>query len=483
MRTTMPRHRSMATRVIALASAALLFTGLASPVVAHIGRHPYLTGQNPMLTPVAARTRVSPIITVGEVIGGYRFESIPDGLAVRRGPGGSVEVYVNHETSRVAFPYVVAGPNPSNSLNDFDNAQLSRLRLSPDSGGVIDASLVITSAERFHRFCSSFLGTREQGFSRDILFTNEEATDFVFRQGQGPEWTQPIPAGTPLAEQTGVVIAYDVASGARKPIYGMGRLNHENSVAIPGRGEIMLLTGDDTFTTNPPSPRSIRTSRRPPTRCGTTRGRSGASGPRTGIPTTTTTTSSRAPGPTSRGSSSRSRPTPRRAIRPRSSPRPTRPASSNSCGSRTSPTTAAIRMSSTSPTRDAPTQRTEPASATTVPAIGSRLWRPSRHATGASGRWSSTQQSSARHEPVDPHRGRQHPVGQPGRGGIARRDPSAGQPKSTKDSLLITEDPSSANQYPIATGTPRASGGTTCPARRRARWRSRSRSTSRPIRV
>ena len=141
--------------------------------------------------------------------------------------------------------------HPSNSLNDFDNAQLSRLRLSPDSGGVIDASLVITSAERFHRFCSSFLGTSEQGFSRDILFTNEEATDFVFRQGQGPEWTQPIPAGMPLAEQTGVVVAYDVASGARKPIYGMGRLNHENSVAIPGRGEIMLVTGDDTFTTNP----------------------------------------------------------------------------------------------------------------------------------------------------------------------------------------------------------------------------------------
>jgi hypothetical protein len=241
----------MATRLIALASATLLFTGLASPVAAHLGPHPYLTGQDPMLTPVAARTGVHPIITVGEVIGGYRFESIPDGLAVRRGPGGSVEVYVNHETSRVAFPYVAAGPNPSNSLNDFENAQLSRLRLSTESGGVLDASLVITSAERFHRFCSSFLGTREQGFSRDILFTNEEATDFVFRQGQGPEWTQPIAPGTPLAEQTGVVVAYDVASGARKPIYGMGRLNHENSVAIPGRGEIMLLTGDDTFTTNP----------------------------------------------------------------------------------------------------------------------------------------------------------------------------------------------------------------------------------------
>ena len=31
----------------------------------------------------------------------------------------------------------------------------------------------------------------------------------------------------------------------------MGRHNHENSVAIPGFDDLVLLSGDDTFTNNP----------------------------------------------------------------------------------------------------------------------------------------------------------------------------------------------------------------------------------------
>ena len=42
-------------------------------------------------------------------------------------------------------------------------------------------------------------------------------------------------------------------NGKTKPIYGMGRLNHENSVAIPGFDELVVLSGDDTFQTNPPA--------------------------------------------------------------------------------------------------------------------------------------------------------------------------------------------------------------------------------------
>ena len=42
---------------------------------------------------------------------GYQFEAIPDGISVRphRKPAG-VELYVNHETSKVPFPY-----NPGHS--------------------------------------------------------------------------------------------------------------------------------------------------------------------------------------------------------------------------------------------------------------------------------------------------------------------------------------------------------------------------------
>jgi len=40
-------------------------------------------------------------------------------------------------------------------------------------------------------------------------------------------------------------------TGARKPIWGMGRHNHENSLALRGYGKPVVVSGDDTFTNNP----------------------------------------------------------------------------------------------------------------------------------------------------------------------------------------------------------------------------------------
>ena len=81
--------------------------------------------------------------------------------------------------------------------------------------------------------------SQKHGFERPLLFTNEEATDFVHRTGES--WHLPTVLPTePGAEQAGVVVAYDVRTGQYKSIYGMGRHNHENSVALaelrpPGR--------------------------------------------------------------------------------------------------------------------------------------------------------------------------------------------------------------------------------------------------------
>ena len=84
------------------------------------------------------------------------------------------------------------------------------------------------------------LGDRPRGLDRPLVLTNEEATDFVNRTGTA--W----PAG-PDAEQAGLAVAYDPASGDHRSIYGLGRMNHENSVAVPGYDEAVLVTGDDTF--------------------------------------------------------------------------------------------------------------------------------------------------------------------------------------------------------------------------------------------
>jgi hypothetical protein len=52
-------------------------------------------------------------------------------------------------------------------------------------------------------------------------------------------------------EENGVVLALDVAAGTYQPIYGMGRHNHENDVPIPGFDKLVVLSGDDTFTSGP----------------------------------------------------------------------------------------------------------------------------------------------------------------------------------------------------------------------------------------
>ena len=75
-----------------------------------VGDPGFKTSQGSMLTQGdRADVEFSPIITVGETLGSYRFESIPDGISLIRRTQQKVDVYVNHETSLVAFPYVAAG--------------------------------------------------------------------------------------------------------------------------------------------------------------------------------------------------------------------------------------------------------------------------------------------------------------------------------------------------------------------------------------
>jgi hypothetical protein len=202
----------------------------------------FQTAQLSMIAPVMPGATLEPIMTVGETLNsGYRFESIPDGISFRARGQGRVDVYVNHETSTVPFPFT---PATGVGLNDFTNAMLSHLTINQHSAGVLQGSYVIPSEANYQRFCSNYLATQQEGFDRPLLFTNEEATDFVNRTGTA--W----PPG-PGAEQAGVVVAFDPQSREYRTIYGMGRLNHENSVALPGYGHPVLLTTDDTFTSNP----------------------------------------------------------------------------------------------------------------------------------------------------------------------------------------------------------------------------------------
>ena len=237
-------------RTILLVAALLATVAALAPATAMAKQKPgFKTSKPPMLTPVKPGTTVTPLLTVGDTLSsGYRFEAIPDGISLLNRGKQKVNVFVNHETGKVPFPWSATGGNTeANAENDFDNSQLSRLTLNRATAGVLRGSFAIDSSEGFQRFCSNYLATSAEGFTRDILFTNEESPDYVFRR----EDSWPPPIGDPNEEEAGVVIALDARSGKHHPIYGMGRHNHENSVAIPGYGHPVVLSGDDTFTSGP----------------------------------------------------------------------------------------------------------------------------------------------------------------------------------------------------------------------------------------
>ena len=240
----------MRTRSILACTALALVIAASGTAAAPVGGNDagFKTTRPSMLTPVMAGVTITPLLTVGDVLpSGFRFEAIPDGISLRTRGNGRVDVFVNHETSKVPFPYNAASPTAANGENDFDNAQVSRLILKQRSAGVLNGSFVISSSAGYQRFCSNYLATATEGFDRKILFTNEESPDYVYRQ----EDSWPPVMGSPEEEEAGLVVALEVATGKQRPIYGMGRHNHENSVPIPGYGKPVVLSGDDTFTSGP----------------------------------------------------------------------------------------------------------------------------------------------------------------------------------------------------------------------------------------
>jgi hypothetical protein len=212
--------------LLALAAVAATAAGIAHGGAAK-------TSTPALLAPAAAGVQVTPLLSVGDRLGSYTFESIPDGVAVHTGVGRDrAHLYVNHELSLVPFP---AG------FSDTGNAMLSKLVFDTKAKDVVSGSYVIPSEANFQRFCSNFLATKIHGFNRPVVLTNEEGTDRVNRTGTA------YPPG-PNAEQAGVVVAYDIKNDRYKAVYSMGRHNHENAVAIPGYKVSVILSGDDTFT-------------------------------------------------------------------------------------------------------------------------------------------------------------------------------------------------------------------------------------------
>lgn len=230
------RKSKLGMTVVALS---LLAVMAAAPAAAD---HPFLTLEAPFITldsGVPTGSEVTAIISSGDTYHGFTFEGIPDGIGLRPGAiNGTVEAFVSHEQTTVPFF----------GTADFFDASVSKLTLDTTTAAVVGASVAISPDNGYLRFCSASMAGPAEGFSTYTYLANEEANDVV-----------DVPAGAPygpdpalgIQRQAGYSVVLNTDTGEFTQVAGMGRHNHENTIALPGWNQLALLSTDDTF--NAPS--------------------------------------------------------------------------------------------------------------------------------------------------------------------------------------------------------------------------------------
>jgi hypothetical protein len=197
--------------------------------------HAYLTPEAPFIT-LTVPGEVTAIISSGETYHDFLFEGLPDGIGLAPGPAeDTVNVFVAHEQTTVPFF----------GTADFQDASVSKLTLDTNSAAVVDASVALPPEAGYLRFCSAFMAGPAEGFSNYTFFANEETNDIVNVPEGAPYG--PDPALAPQ-RQGGYAVVLDAETGVYTQVSGLGRLNHENTVVIPGGwNQLAMLTTDDTF--------------------------------------------------------------------------------------------------------------------------------------------------------------------------------------------------------------------------------------------
>ena len=233
------RHR----RRLAGLAAAMALT-LALPA-ASLGKGPegFRTDVAPYITPFSPSIEVVALVTVGENAGvaGFTFEGIPDGIGIAPVAGNPkvMDVFVTHEQSTVPFQ----------NERDHEDSSISRLRIDvsrPNRPVITDASVPLGPEQRFLRFCSAFMAGPEHGFAHYTFLANEESNDVISIPAGAVYGPDPSVAPN---RQAGYAVYLDTQTGVFDVLPNQGRHNHENTVIVPGGwGEIVALSGDDTFT-------------------------------------------------------------------------------------------------------------------------------------------------------------------------------------------------------------------------------------------
>lgn len=227
-------------RARALLAAAVLVTALPASTMGAQG-HPHPATAFVALTGAApAGSSVVPLINSGDMFDGVKFEGIPDGLGIMPVGNGKhqIDIFVAFEQSHVPF----------GGFADFEDSSVQRARLDLKSGQIVGLQEMLPPSAGFIRFCSANMLGPSQGFSDYTFIVNEESNDVLPVLAGQPYGSDPVWSAQNY-RQAGYSVYLDAKTGAYKTIPGAGRVNHENTMVVPGGwSDVIALTGDDTFT-------------------------------------------------------------------------------------------------------------------------------------------------------------------------------------------------------------------------------------------
>ena len=220
-----------------LAAAALAIAVPASTSGAQGFPHP----SESFVTVLAANGQAIPLINSGDMFNGTTFEGIPDGIGLMPVDDGSqyVDIYVTFEQSHVPF----------SGFADHEDSSVQRARLDLGTRQIVKLREELPARAGFIRFCSANMVGPDQGFPDYTFLVNEESNDLLVVP---PGARYGADAAIAPYRQAGYSVWLDAKTGMYQTIPGAGRVNHENTMVVPGGwSDVVALTGDDTF--NAPS--------------------------------------------------------------------------------------------------------------------------------------------------------------------------------------------------------------------------------------
>lgn len=182
----------------------------------------FKTAKRPYLVPIdpASGVLTDPILSTGDVVGGYQMSGIPDGLGAYN-DSGTLQLLMNHELG-ASFPGTPPGVD----------ARISKVTIDDKTHRVLGATYLFNgnlTTEGFERFCSATLETIN---GTPYYFTGEEAIN---------------------AGHDGTSIVMNAQTGHWWPTPQFGHIQHENIVPVERLKKFMVVTTDDDFRVGEPA--------------------------------------------------------------------------------------------------------------------------------------------------------------------------------------------------------------------------------------